>query len=368
MPCTPARHHVVELPPHEVAVHALVRRHVAGQDAGLVVDAVGGAVRFIRDGIGRVGVVGVGGGADRADHPRGKHVERVVHAQVPRSRPARAGAPLARHPADQVDALPLEPVDHVQAGGRVPRMVGVVEPEAPDAHDRLAVLPGVGRRCRVRRHLACPVGHDLRLHVRPASDVVHDVELAPVGLGGGAHLGRHRVPGRSLGCVRVEPLQRRGVTAVLLHPQEVRVHRRLVVRRKQGGGGTVVQVGVGGLVRLGVLLHIGPRLDGVVGRRGRLRPVLAPVPPPVDRGAVADAGEPPLVANGYLSDDVAGWAGSLRRRRPGGCRGSGGGSGDRGSRAEEEGPAGQVHLFSDKGRADLRVPLRAKIATPRAYL
>ena len=47
MPATPARHHVVELVPHEIAVHALAAGHVAGQHARLVVDAVRGAIGLV---------------------------------------------------------------------------------------------------------------------------------------------------------------------------------------------------------------------------------------------------------------------------------------------------------------------------------
>ena len=217
-------------------------------------------------------------------------------------------------------------------------MVGVVEPEAPDAHDGPAVLACIGGRGDQRRHLVDPVGLDLRLHVGPAGHVVHDVELAPVSLRRAAHLQRHRVARGPLAAVRVEALQGDRVAAVLPHPAELRVDRGLVVRREQRRRGAVAEVGVARLVAGGEFAHVGPRADGRVGRRGRAAPVLRPVPPAVDRRAVAGAREPALVADGDLADDVARRAGGARDARQGqrgGRRAGGGGA--------EEGAPGEGH-------------------------
>ena len=183
MPWQPSADHVVEVPPVEVAVPAVSTGEVAGHHARLVVDAAGVAVGLVGEVHVVVERVEPGQVAGAADHPRRDHVERVVHVEEARPRVVDAGAPVGRHAADDVAALGLEPVDDVQAGVGGERAAGVVEAEAPDADDRLAVLPGVGRRRRVRRHLGRPVGLDLRLHVGPVGDVVHDVELAPERLG-----------------------------------------------------------------------------------------------------------------------------------------------------------------------------------------
>src|SRR6185312_10827451 len=70
-------HHVVELAPHEVAVRALAGGEVAGQNTGLVVEAVAVAVGLVADVDVGVEVVRVRDRADPAHHPRRDHVEGV---------------------------------------------------------------------------------------------------------------------------------------------------------------------------------------------------------------------------------------------------------------------------------------------------
>lgn len=227
-------------------------------------------------------------------------------------------------PAHHITALGLEPVDDVQAVRGRPGLVGLVEAEAPDAHHRLAVLPGVGGGRGMGPHLVGPVLLHLALHIEPAGGVVHDVELPAVLLRRRADLGGHGVARRPLGAEGVEALEGGGVDGVLLHPAEVGVDGLLVVGGEQGGGPAVVEVAVVGPVALGVLAHIGPAMNARVVRRRRPGHIGGPVPPAVDRGAVPRAGEPALIADGDLADDVTGRAGrgGRGRRQPGGSQGT----------------------------------------------
>src|ERR1700754_2886073 len=136
--------------------------------------------------------------------------------------------PLTWYAANDIAALSFEEIDHIQAGSCGEVMIGVGEAKAPDTDNGFSVLCRICRRGRVGAHFTGPVGLDLRLHIRPARNVIHDIELAAERLCGGAHFCRNSVADGSLRTVRVETLQGGAVKAVLLHPQELRVDGRLI--------------------------------------------------------------------------------------------------------------------------------------------
>src|ERR1700694_4056815 len=106
------------------------------------------------------------------------------------------------------------------------------------------------------------------------------------------------------------------------------VHGLLVVGGEQRGRLAVAEIRVRRLVRPGELPYVRPGRDTDIRRRRRLAGIGTPVPPGIDRGAVALGSEPALVTHGDLTDHVPGGTG---RRR-----GGGGGLGDS-QRSERDG-------------------------------
>jgi hypothetical protein len=201
--------------------------------------------------------------------------------------------------------------------GGVARAIRKTQP--PERHYRLAVLFGVGRRRRQVQGIddgGGPVRGDFRGEVGPAGNVVHDENISARGLrrvfyfhGDSVPLAfKHRIP--QLGA---EPLQRRHVDVVLLHPRKMCQDQLIIVGVEQISGLTVAQIGATRLMGIDELAHVGPQFKFLVAR-GRLRAGRPMHPPHAARGGtVAPAGEPPLIANHQFPRQIAGRTGGRER-------------------------------------------------------
>ena len=189
----------------------------------------------------------------------------------------------------------------------------VIHAQPPNAHHRFAVLPRVGGgRCQ-GRHLVCPITFDVRVNAEPAARVIHDVKFPAVRFRRNSDFDRHRVARRAFPAERVEPLQGGRIDSIFRHPTEMRVDSLLVIGRKQRGRLAVSEIGKTGLIHAVKLPHIRPAMDAIAQRDRRRIGASAVMPPPPNGRAIAGTGKPPLIADGYLADHIAGWTGGFQR-------------------------------------------------------
>src|SRR5258708_4928312 len=75
----------------------------------------------------------------------------------------------------------------------------------------------------------------------------------------------------------------------------------LCVRGEQCGRLTITEISKGRLKSGRIFPHIRPAFNGLVGWRGRLAPILAPMPPDINRGSISGRCKPALVSHRNLS-------------------------------------------------------------------
>ena len=223
--------------------------------------------------------------------------------------------PMRRDPDHHAEAPFLEAVDDL-FGFVEPVFPVVVEAHAPDGDQGLPVVVQVGRIVLVTeqvmplRKLVDVLEENLRPVRRHPAQVIHHGHGAVVLVGAFHRGGKDRVEvvlARLPGDFSHEPLHEHAVQAVFLHPAEMDVHRALVIRRRDGSLRPVLEH-ERGLVQVGILIHLGPQVDGAP---AGLETVSLLVMVPVPAGTVAGGGEPSLVARHHQT-----LVGVIGHRRP----------------------------------------------------
>jgi hypothetical protein len=215
--------------------------------------------------------------AEPANHPGADDVglqcdlmeDRVVQGIVPQLAPE--GGNPDHHRAAAVFRVALEEVDQSAAllEGVLPT---IVEPDAPDGHNRLPSVVEVGLIARIpcqahAVHKCLEVLDDpLGAPSGEPGEVVHEGIRAPMIVGGGAAVGEDL--GELLEALRVghlsgEALDEGAVDAVLRHPLEVPVHRPGDLGAVDLGHAAigVAELGVEALI-LAQFRHVRPQVDG----------------------------------------------------------------------------------------------------------